>query len=233
MKTAPPIPSAEPPTETSVRRVPMSYEAYLRYGEGTDNRNARTEWVDGEVIVYMPPKAEHQRILAFLERLLALFVGLKGLGEVNIAPFEVKLWQGGPSREPDIFFILSEQRANLSSERLDGAPALAIEIISPSSLYIDRDKKFREYERAGVREYWVVDSRPNHQRADFYRLDETNRYELFATETDETLTSGVVEGFWLRPSWVWQEGLNPLTALAEIVGKDALIEALQNSEDDT
>ena len=70
-------------------------------------------------------------------------------------------------------------------------------------------------------------------RADFFRLDETNRYELFATETDETVTSGVVEGFWLRPGWLWQEGLNPLTALAEIVGKEALIEALQdNSSDD-
>ena len=213
-------------TDPSVRRVPMSYEAYLHYGEGADKGSVRTEWVDGEVIVYMPPKAEHQRIVEFLYTLLNLFVQLSNLGLVRVSPFEVKLWEGGPSREPDIFLLTKEQLSSLSPERFEGAPALTVEIISPSSLYIDRDKKFREYEQAGVREYWVIDSRPNQARADFYKLDETNRYELFTTETDETVTSGVVEGFWLRPSWLWQEGLNSLTALAEVVGKEALIEAL-------
>ena len=215
-------------TESSnVRRVPMSYEAYLSYGEEA----VRTEWVDGEVVVYMPPKAEHQRLLAFLERLLALFVSLKGLGEVNIAPFEVKLWEDGPSREPDIFFLIGEQLNDLSAERFSGAPALAVEIISPSSLFIDRNTKLREYERAGVKEYWVVDSRPGKAAADFFRLDDTGRYDLFATETDETVHSSVVEGFWLRPEWLWQPDLNPLQALAEIVGKEALIEALQDDAD--
>ena len=218
----------EETTESSkVRRVPMSYEAYLSYGE----ESARTEWVDGEVVVYMPPKAEHQRLLAFLERLLALFVSLKGLGEVNIAPFEVKLWEEGPSREPDIFFLTDEQLSDLSTERFSGAPALAVEIISPSSLFIDRNTKLREYERAGVKEYWVVDSRPGKAAADFFRLDDTGRYELFATETDEMVNSGVVEGFWLRPEWLWQSDLNPLQALAEIIGKEVLIEALQSGTD--
>ena len=225
MKTMPPPSKTDP----SVRRMPMSYEAYLRYGEGIDKGSVRTEWVDGEVIVYMPPKAEHQRIVEFLYTLLNLFVQLSNLGLVRVSPFEVKLWEGGPSREPDIFFLTKKQLSNLSPERFEGAPALAVEIISPSSLYIDRDKKFREYEQAGVREYWTIDSRPNQARADFYKLDESNRYELFATETDEAVTSNVVEGFWLRPLWLWQEGFNPLTALAEIVGKEALIEALQDN----
>ena len=204
----------------------MSYEAYLRSEE-----SVRSEWVDGEVIVYMPPKAEHQRILAFLERLLALFVNLKGLGEVNIAPFEVKLWEEGPSREPDIFFVSQASRSKFSPERFSGAPELAVEIISPSSLLIDRDVKFREYEHSGVKEYWVIDSRPEKTRADFFKLDDTDRYELFATETEET--SEVVEGFWLRPEWLWQPDLNPfLKALSEIVGKEALIEALQGDVDE-
>ncbi len=202
----------------------MSYEAYLSY----ENESVRSEWVDGEVVVYVPPKAEHQRILAFLERLLALFVNLKGLGEVNIAPFEVKLWEEGPSREPDIFFVSQASRSRFSPERFSGAPELVTEIISPSSLHIDRNTKPREYERAGVKEYWVIDSRPDKARADFFKLDDTNRYDLFATETDETVTSEVVEGFWLRPEWLWQPDLNSLKALAEIVGKEALIEALQS-----
>ena len=46
--------------QPDIRRLSMSYEDYLHYGdEGT-----RTEWVGGEVIVYMPPRTEHQLILA-------------------------------------------------------------------------------------------------------------------------------------------------------------------------
>ncbi len=111
---------------------------------------------------------------------------------------------------------------------LRGAPDLAVEIVSPGSLYIDRNQKFREYERAGVAEYWLIDTRPGQRRADFYKLDEEGRYELFATEVDEVVRSKVLEGFWLRPSWLWQEP-PPLAALAEIVGKDRLIATL--SED--
>ena len=139
----------------------------------------------------------------------------------------MKLWEGGPSREPDIFFVRKNRRELLSSKRFSGAPDLAVEIISPGSLYIDRNDKFREYERAGVQEYWVVDSRPEQKRADFYRLDDGGRYALFATEADDKVASEVLEAFWLRPSWLWQEPLpNPLAALAEIVGRDALIESL-------
>ncbi len=206
-----------------IHRLTMSYEAYLAYGDDT----TRTEWVDGEVIVYMPPRDEHQRILGFLHILLSLFVDLKELGRTQLAPFEVKLWEGGPSREPDLLFASEAKRANFSSKRFSGAPDLAVEIISPGSLYIDRNDKFREYERAGVQEYWLVDSRPEQKRADFYRLDDEGRYALFATEADDKVASEVLEAFWLRPSWLWQEPLpNPLAALAEIVGRDALIESL-------
>ena len=222
----PSVPSAElePPSEPAdVRRVPMSYEAYLSYEE-----SVRSEWVDGEVVIYMPPKAEHQRIVEFLYTLLNLFVQLSNLGLVRVSPFEVKLWEEGPSREPDIFFVSGASLSKFSPERFSGAPELVIEIISPSSLFIDRDVKFREYERAGVKEYWVIDSRPDKARADFFSLGEANRYDLFATETDEKVGSKVVEGFWLRPEWLWQPDLNPLKVLAEIVGKEALIEALQD-----
>ena len=208
-----------------IRRLPMSYEAYLAYGDDT----TRTEWVNGEVIVYMPPRDEHQTILEFLERLLALFVDLNELGRVRIAPFEVKLWEGGPSREPDIMFVSQARLGNLDSRRFSGAPELAVEIISPGSLYIDRNEKFREYERAGVGEYWLIDSRPGQTRADFYRLDETGRFDLFATETDERVDSSVLKDFWLRPSWLWQPP-NPLLALAEVAGRDAVVDALRENQ---
>ena len=210
---------------SEIQYLPMSYEEYLNYGDDT----TRMEWVGEEAIVYMPPRHEHQRMIEFLHNLLSLFVQLSDLGLVRISPFEVKLWEDGPSREPDIFFIKKEQLHLLSSERFSGAPDLAVEIISPSSLYVDRDKKFREYERAGVREYWLLDSRPESKRADFYCLDSENRYQLFATEADEVVHSKVLESFWLRSNWLWKNPLpNPLVALAEIAGKDAILKILDS-----
>ena len=215
--------------QEQVRRQRMSYEAYLTYGDDT----TRTEWVDGEVTMSICRHVTNTRLsLDFCIPCCVFTVDLKELGRVQIAPFEVKLWEEGPSREPDLIFVSQSSLEQFSSKRFSGAPDLAVEVISPSSLYIDRDKKFREYERAGVEEYWLIDSRPGQQRADFYRLDGEGRYALFATETDEKVASEVLKDFWLRPAWLWQEPLlNPLAALAEMVGQDAIIAALTKSAD--
>jgi Uma2 family endonuclease len=50
-------------------------------------------------------------------------------------------------------------------EHVDGAPDLIVEIISPSTAYIDRGKKKKQYARFGVQEYWLID--PNKQTAEF------------------------------------------------------------------
>jgi Uma2 family endonuclease len=42
---------------------------------------------------------------------------------------------------------------------MEGAPNLCVEVISPSSVTIDRRSKFRQYAKAGVKHYWIVDPR--------------------------------------------------------------------------
>ena len=182
-------------------RLPMSYEAYLEWSD----EDSHAEWVDGEVVIHMPPRSEHQGVLEFLFRLVSEFVQLFDLGRTRIAPFEVKLWPGGPSREPDMFFLKNENLSRIGSRRLDGPPDLVIEVVSPDSVHRDRDEKYHEYAQAGVAEYWIIDPRPGRQRADFYRLADEGRYHLFATEDDERVESPVLPGFWLSPQWLWQE----------------------------
>jgi Uma2 family endonuclease len=211
--------------EEEYQRLCMSYEEFLEWAD----EDTHAEWAEGEVIVHVPTKDRHQRIAEFVERLLALFVELFDLGLVRIPPFEVKLWPDGPAREPDVFFLAKEHADALSDDRLAGPPDLVVEVISPGSVRLDRHQKFREYEAAGVPEYWIFDSRPSHQRADFYYLDDSGRYELFATEDDEIVYSKVIANFWLRPAWLWQEPMpTPLLALMEIVGPKNLVETLEN-----
>ncbi len=215
------IPMQEAKTE---KRLPMSYEDYLR----TFGEDGIVEWVNGEVIVHMPPRVSHQNIVGFLYQVLSMFVALFDLGSVHLAPFEVKLWPEGPSREPDIFFVSKEHLDWLTEERLNGPPDLAVEVMSPESVLRDREEKFREYEKAGVREYWIIDSRPGQHRADFYVLGDDGCFHLVATEDVDRYTSKVVRGFWIRPEWLWQDPQpNPLIALREIVGEEKLMAYLK------
>jgi Uma2 family endonuclease len=194
----------------------MTYEAFLEWAD----EDTHAEWVDGEVIIHMPPKHIHQITLGFLHQLLSLFVNLFNLGIVQIAPFEVKL--PNSSREPDILFVASEHLDRLTEERLVGPPDLIVEIVSKDSVQRDRDDKFGEYRAAGVREYWIIDPRPGKQRADFFHLDETGAYRLFATEDHERVESHILPGFWLRPAWLWQaDTLDPLTLFFEMRGVSA------------
>jgi Uma2 family endonuclease len=196
-------------------RLKMSYEEFMAWGDDTTH----AEWVNGEVIVQMPTKAEHQVTLGFLYGLLDFFVRLFRLGQVWPAPFVVRLKPNGSGREPDIFFVAADHLDRLTRDQFNGPPDLIVEIVSRGTRKQDWDDKFREYAEAGVREYWLIDPRPNKQRADFFRLDETGHYKLFATEEDEKVVSQVVAGFWLRPEWLWQANeLNPAVCAMEIEG---------------
>jgi Uma2 family endonuclease len=181
-------------------RLRMSYEEYLAWCD----EDIRAEWVDGEVIVHMPVKAIHQIVLGFLSQLLNLYIELYDLGQLLVAPLEMKSDLEASSREPDILFIAKENLARLTEERLEGPADLIVEIISKESVRRDRDDKFKEYRAAGVREYWLIDPRRRKERADFYWLNESGEYQLLGTEDDERVESRVLPGFWLKPAWLWQ-----------------------------
>jgi len=62
-------------------RLKMSYAEYLQFAP--DARIA--EWVDGEVMVYMPPTPLHQKMHKFLSVLLVTFIERFGSGSVVCA----------------------------------------------------------------------------------------------------------------------------------------------------
>lgn len=191
----------------------MSYEAFLAWAD----EDTHAEWIDGEVIEFMSAKNYHQNMVEFLYALMDLFVRLLGLGKIRLAPFQMRLESSG--REPDIMFITTQNLERLTDTHLIGPADLVIEAISDGSVQRDRRDKFREYREAGVREYWIIDPRPGKQRADFYHLSEDGHYDLFATEEDEQVKSVVLDGFWLRPGWLWQlDDLNPFLLFCEMRG---------------
>jgi len=200
-------------TQTQPHRLKMSYQEFLAWAD----EDTRAEWVNGEVIVFIPVKKIHQITLEFLYQLLRLYIDLFDLGKILTAPYAMQAIPGGSFREPDILFVAKENLALLTEDKLTGPADLIIEIVSKDSVSRDRDDKFREYAGAGVREYWIVDPRPKKRRADFFHLDETETYRLFATEDDERIESKVLPGFWLQPAWLWEaDNRNPFLTFCEM-----------------
>lgn len=210
-------------------RPRMSYEEFLAWAD----EDVHAEWVNGEVITFMPPNTLHQSLVQFLSALLALFVQFFRLGKVIHAPFEMKAAPDGPAREPDILFIASEHLERLTAERLQGPADLVIEIVSDESVTRDRVDKLYEYEEAGVREYWIIDPRPRRHRAEFYVRDERGQFQPALPDRERVYHSTAVPGFWLRVDWLWAEELpDALFTFAEIAELPAeVVTALQALRD--
>ncbi len=195
-------------------RRKMSYQQYLKFAADSQI----IEWVKGEIITYMPPQYQHQNILSLLGTLLKQFVELFDLGIIIYAPFEVKLWPDGPSREPDVIFIATENIPQDISKRFEGPPDLAIEIVSPSSVTEDRVRKFAQYEKAGVREYWIIDPRSHQQQADFYLLGDDGEYHTAPVDENGIYHSTVIPHFWFKLNWLWQKKLpDPQIIFTQII----------------
>jgi Uma2 family endonuclease len=207
---------------TGEQRVKMSYEEYRAWpAEGH-----LTEWVDGELVILMPPVTLHQKIADFLSQLLGLYVKLLNLGIIITAPFEMRIHAESNAREPDLLFIGNDHMDLLTDKRLAGPADLVIEVISDESVHRDRVDKFYEYQEGGVREYWIIDPRPGKERVDGYWLTPQDRYQAILPDDHGRYHSIVLPDFWFHPDWLWQETLpNPLLILAEIA-PDAMRAAL-------
>ena len=205
-------PTLERPARAARRAA--AYEEYLALPD--DGRIV--EWANGEIIKHMPPGAPHQSTVSLLIALMRNYVNRMEFGRVMVAPFEARLWPDGPSREPDVLFVRRERLGLLTAKRLEGAPDLVVEIISPTSVTLDRVDKYLEYERAGVSEYWIIDPRPRQQQADFFARGEGGRFVSAPVDDDGVYHSTVLPGFRLRLDWLTKpEETDAERAVAEML----------------
>ena len=180
----------------------LTYEEFLREYDGQ-----YAEYVEGEIVKPMSVTQRHDDLTLFLQALLRLFVEAKKLGKIHGEPYQMKMVFGDKTkgREPDIFFVKTENLDRIGEQFFDGAADLVIEVISPESVIRDTQDKFEEYEAAGVKEYWIID--PNRRTANFYNLDENSKYKLRYPSAEDKFESRVIEGLWIKTDWLWQKEL--------------------------
>ena len=89
---------------------------------------------------------------------------------------------------------------------------MAMEIVSPEGIDRDYNKKWKQYERAGIPEYWIIDELE--QKVVLLRLTKQGKYREVAP-IDGELHSKVLKGFFLRPDWLWQKPLPKKTKILQ------------------
>ena len=130
----------------------MTYDEYCLLPE---DRN-QYELIDGELIVTPSPSRDHQKIVVRLSSRLEVYVESRSLGEVYVAPLDT-IFSKHTVVQPDILFVSRERLAEVGKERIEGAPDLVVEVLSPSTADQDRRRKLAVYSQFGVQEYWIVD----------------------------------------------------------------------------
>ena len=120
--------------------------------------DVRAELYEGTLIVMESPTTRHQGILT--EMVATLWQYLKGKGCKVFTAYGVKLFEDEATIfEPDIVVVCDIKK--LGKRSCDGSPDFILEILSPSTARIDKKLKYYKFQKAGVREYWIVDPERN------------------------------------------------------------------------
>ena len=117
----------------------------------------RAELIDGEMFRMDAPLRIHQDIVMELSfEIISYIRKNKGNCKVYAAPFAVRIKKDNRNYvEPDISVVCDHEK--LDEKGCYGAPDWVIEILSPSSVKMDCERKVKLYCETDVREYWIVD----------------------------------------------------------------------------
>lgn len=159
-----------------VERVRYTFADCLAWDEDT-----HIEIINGEAFMMATPSSRHQEILMELARQLANFLEGKQC-RVYPAPFGVRLFEQDNDRPEDVNTVVEPDlsvvcdRDKIDTHGCKGAPDLIMEVLSPSTRRHDRLVKLNLYQRAGVKEYWIVD--PETQSVQVFLPDTTGSFRI-------------------------------------------------------
>lgn len=179
----------------------LSYEEYLALGD-----DVRYEVIDGQIYNMSPaPTTKHQAVQRELLTEFTLYLRGKTccvfgspldvcFSEEDNDIKKIKEWV-----EPDIVVVCDKNK--IHEKRIVGVPDLVVEILSPSTAKVDKIVKFNLYQRARVKEYWIVD--PSNETIDIYVLQQNVFKHSGTYFRDDKLSVGIFEGFAIELSNVF------------------------------
>ena len=142
--------------QLGVKSGEFTFAHYMRWPE-----HEHWELIDGEARAMAPPNWAHQSVVSEVFRQIANALVGKPC-QARVAPVGVRLPKRNEADadvrtvfEPDILVVCDASKIDAKGVR--GAPDVIIEVLSPSTAGFDQVEKRHAYDRAGVRELWLID----------------------------------------------------------------------------
>jgi Uma2 family endonuclease len=171
----------------------FTYADYLKLEE-----DVRYEVIEGQIYNMSPsPTPKHQDVVTQFSVDFGLY--LRGSKcRVFVSPIDVCLSDEKEDLnnvkewvEPDLIVVCDKNK--IGEKRIIGSPDLVIEVLSPSTAKRDRMVKYNRYQRAGVKEYWIVD--PVHETIDVYLLADKTYTHRGTYFKDDSMPVSIFEDF--------------------------------------
>ena len=183
---------------TVEKKKKYTVDDYMMLEEG-----APFQLINYDLIMSPSPIPLHQVVSRRIVKAMSNFLDDKNDdGFLVYAPMDVKFDEGNVL-QPDILYVTEGRTTEIvKDERVEGAPDLVIEILSPSTAYYDLRQKKNIYEKYGVKEYIIID--PIEQSAELYALKDGAYYLHQKAENNENLNSVLLQGFSIDLSKLFQ-----------------------------
>ena len=165
-----------------------------------------TEIIDGKEYLMSPrPAPRHMTVSTNIHHIFKRF--LKGKKCKAFLEVDVHLGEKD-TLVPDVLIVCDKDK--IKPNGIDGAPDLVAEVLSPATAGRDKGVKKAAYEKAGVKEYWIVD--PESKSIDVYHL-QNGRLEF-------------VDTYLVYPDWEWERMNDEQRAAARLSVKVSLYDDL-------
>ncbi len=180
----------------STKARPITRHEYALIPVGAPNQ----QLIEGDLVMAPSPSSFHQDILLNLGMIFRDYLRAHPIGKIFVAPLDTYLSDLNVY-QPDLLFVRKENLSIVEEHGIEGAPDLAIEILSKTTAKYDLGVKRSVYARAGVEELWVID--PAKRTLALYRLEANpdtpaatyKGRQKFTTEVLPGLTIDLVEVF--------------------------------------
>jgi Uma2 family endonuclease len=182
----------------------MTLEEYYAIPED----GPRLEIINGVVYdMAAAPSPKHQIAVGVLYQRIREFLRQKRLGRVFLSPLDTEIDKRSVV-QPDVQFFRAGRVGRWAGRRsFPEPPDFVAEVLSPTTATKDLTLKRDKYEKAGVREYWILD--PETEEVVVFCLRDGSYQSV--EPAGPVVTSEVIEGFSMDVREFWAEVDEDLT----------------------